>query len=82
MVLDGTVANLTPTAARALDSTFGTTAIKAGMPLGTVHLVAKGTPNTYTGQAAEISRLSGQHVGRPGPLDGGRPDVASASRPG
>jgi hypothetical protein len=59
VVLDGTVAKLTQTAASALDSTFGTTAVKAGLPLGTVHLVASGTANTYTGKATEISRLSG-----------------------
>lgn len=42
-VLDGTVAKLTAQAAKALDGTFGTKAIKAGMPLGTVHLVASTT---------------------------------------
>lgn len=40
VVLDGTVANLTETAASALNSTFGTTAVKAGLPLGVVRLVA------------------------------------------
>jgi hypothetical protein len=60
VVLDGTVAELTQTAATALDTTFGTTAVKAGLPLGVVHLVASGTANTYTGKATEISRLSGQ----------------------
>lgn len=60
VVLDGTVAELTQTAASALDTTFGTTAVKAGLPLGTVHLVASGTTNSYTGQTTEISRLSGQ----------------------
>jgi hypothetical protein len=59
VVLDGTVAKLTQTAASALDKTFGTTAVKAGLPLGTVHLVAAGTANTYTGAATEVSRLSG-----------------------
>jgi len=59
VVLDGTIANLTTSAATALDSAFGTQAIKGGTPLGTVHLVAKGTANTYTGKVAEISRLSG-----------------------
>jgi hypothetical protein len=38
--LDGTVAKLTATAASALDSAFHTTAVTAGLPLGTVHLVA------------------------------------------
>ena len=40
VVLDGTVAKLTDTAAQALNSTFGVTAFHAGIPLGTVHLVA------------------------------------------
>ena len=34
-------------------------AVKAGLPLGTVHLVASGTANTYTGAATEVSRLTG-----------------------
>jgi hypothetical protein len=38
--LDGTVAKLTATAASALDAAFHTTALVAGLPLGTVHLVA------------------------------------------
>jgi hypothetical protein len=59
VVLNGTVAKLTPAAAGALDKTFGTTAVKAGLPLGTVHLVASGTANTYTGAATEVSRLTG-----------------------
>jgi hypothetical protein len=62
VVLNGTVAKLTQTAASALDKTFGTTAVKAGLALGTVHLVASGTANTYpyTAKTAEISRLSGK----------------------
>ena len=59
VVLDGTVANLTDGAATALDSAFGTQAIKGGTPLGTVHLVAKGVANTYTGKVSAIPRLSG-----------------------
>ena len=39
-VLDGTVAKLTQTAADALNTTFGVSAFKSGMPLGTVNLVA------------------------------------------
>jgi hypothetical protein len=38
--LDGTVAKLTAAAASALDAAFHTTAVVAGLPLGTVHLVA------------------------------------------
>lgn len=61
VVLNGTIANLTDSAATALDSAFHTQAIKGGTPLGTVHLVAKGTTvNTYTGGVTEISRLTGQ----------------------
>jgi hypothetical protein len=59
VVLNGTVAKLTQTAASALDKTFGTTAVTAGLPLGVVHLVAAGTANTYTGAATEVSRLTG-----------------------
>jgi hypothetical protein len=59
VVLNGTVAKLTQTAASALDTTFGTKAVTAGLPLGTVHLVASGTANTYTGAATEVSRLAG-----------------------
>ena len=59
VVLNGTVAKLTQTAASALDTTFGTKAVKAGLPLGVVHLEASGTANTYTGQTTEVSRLAG-----------------------
>jgi len=38
--LDGTVANLTPTAASALNKAFGVTAFQAGMHLGTAHITA------------------------------------------
>jgi hypothetical protein len=59
VVLNDTIANLTSAAATALDTAFNTQAIKGGTELGTVHLVAKGTANTYTGKVAEISRLTG-----------------------
>jgi hypothetical protein len=42
VTLDGTVAKLTETAATALNGAFATTAFKAGLPLGTVHLVLAG----------------------------------------
>ncbi len=58
--LDGTVAALTATAAKALDAKFGTTAVTAGIPLGVVHIIASGTANTYTGKATEVSRLTGK----------------------
>ena len=59
VVLNGTVAKLTQTAATALDKTFGTTAVKAGLPLGVVHLEASGAVTSYTAPATEVSRLTG-----------------------
>jgi hypothetical protein len=41
--LDGTVAELTQEAAKALDTTFATSVFSPGMPIGTVHLVATGS---------------------------------------
>ena len=60
VVLDGTVAKLTTTAAGALNKAFKVDAIKAGTPLGVVHLVAKGQATTYTDTTTEISRLTGK----------------------
>jgi hypothetical protein len=63
VVLDGTVAKLTDTAAGALNKAFNVTALKAGLPLGTVHLVAKGAAVTYDAVAdktAVVSRLDGK----------------------
>ena len=63
VTLDGTVAKLTDTAAGALNKAFNVTALKAGLPLGTVHLVAKGSPSKYDATAdntARITRLAGQ----------------------
>jgi len=63
VTLDGTVAKLTDTAAGALNKAFNVTALKAGIPLGTVHLVAKGSPSTYNAVAdktARITRLEGK----------------------
>lgn len=60
VVLDGTVAKLTQTAATALDNAFKTTAVKAGLPLGTVHLVAKGAATTSSDKVTEVSRLTGR----------------------
>jgi hypothetical protein len=65
VVLFGTVAKLTDTAATALNGAFKTTAIKAGLPLGVVRLVAKGTVTTYDPSAdktAEITRLGGKQT--------------------
>lgn len=41
--LDGTIVNLTQGAATALDTTFGTTAVKAGLELGIAHIIAAGS---------------------------------------
>ena len=65
VVLQGTVAKLTDTAAGALNKAFNTSAIKAGTPLGVVRLVAKGTATTYDAVAdktAVISRLGGKQT--------------------
>lgn len=63
VVLQGTVAKLTDTAAGALNKAFNVSALKAGIPLGTVRLVAKGAATTYDAAAdktARISRLDGK----------------------
>jgi hypothetical protein len=63
VVLDGTVAKLTDTAAGALNQAFNVDAIKPGTPLGVVHLVAKGEATTYnmaTDKTTSISRLTGK----------------------
>ena len=63
VVLEGTVAKLTDTAAGALNKAFNVTALKAGIPLGSVKLVAKGSPSTYDAAAdktARVSRLEGK----------------------
>jgi len=65
VVLQGTVAKLTDTAAGALDKAFKTDAIKAGLPLGVVRLVAKGTATTYDAvkdKTSEITRLGGKQT--------------------
>lgn len=65
VVLFGTVAKLTDTAASALNGAFKTQAIKAGTPLGVVRLVAKGNATTYdpsTDKISEITRLGGKQT--------------------
>ncbi len=65
VVLQGTVAKLTDTAASALNTAFNTSAIKAGTPLGVVRLVAKGTATTYDAnldETAQINRLAGKQT--------------------
>ena len=58
VVLEGTVARLTDTAASALNAAFNVTAFKAGIPLGSVRLVAKGSPSSYDAAADRTSRIS------------------------
>ncbi|MDQ4068670.1 MAG: hypothetical protein M3203_04215 [Actinomycetota bacterium] len=63
VVLQGTVAKLTDTAATALNKAFNVNAIKPGLPLGVVRLVARGNATTYDAAAdktARISRLDGK----------------------
>ena len=63
VILQGTVAKLTPTAADALNKAFKVDAIKAGTPLGVVRLEAKGAASTYdaaTDKTTAISRLTGK----------------------
>lgn len=63
VVLEGTVAKLTETAASALNKAFNVTAIQPGTPLGVVKLVAKGTATTYDAskdKVTAISRLAGK----------------------
>ncbi|MDQ4132977.1 MAG: hypothetical protein M3179_07150 [Actinomycetota bacterium] len=63
VVLQGTVAKLTDTAAGALNNAFKTNAIKGGTPLGVVRLVAKGNATTYDAakdKVSAISRLDGR----------------------
>jgi len=57
--LDGTVAKLSTTAAGALNSTFGVSVFKAGIPLGVVHVAARGTSATNVAPTAEIQQLGG-----------------------
>ena len=58
VVLEGTVAKLTDTAADALNKAFDVTALKAGIPLGSVKLVAKGSPSSYDAVADKTTRVS------------------------
>ena len=65
VVLQGTVAKLTDTAAGALNKAFNTSAIKSGTPLGVVRLVAKGAAtvsDANVDKTAVISRLGGKQT--------------------
>lgn len=58
--LDGTVAELSSTAASALNSTFGVSVFSAGIPLGVVHITATGTAGPGGAPAAQVEQLTGQ----------------------
>ena len=65
VVLEGTVAKLTKTAADALNKAFNTTAVQEFLPLGVVRLVAQGQATTYDAgvdKVAAISRLGGKRT--------------------
>jgi hypothetical protein len=57
--LDGTVAKLSSTAASALNTTFGVTLFKQGIPLGVVHIVASGTAGPGLAATSQVQQLSG-----------------------
>jgi hypothetical protein len=57
--LDGTVAKLSSVAANALDTTFGVSLFKAGIPLGVVHIVATGMTGPGGAPQAEVQQLTG-----------------------
>ncbi len=57
VVLAGTVAKLTQTAADALNQAFATTAITAGMALGQVEVVASGSPTTYNASKDRVTAI-------------------------
>ena len=58
--LDGTVAKLSTTAASALNSTFGVSLFKQGIPIGVVHITAAGTADPGGAPAAQVEQLSGK----------------------
>ncbi len=57
--LDGTIAKLSQTGADALNKFFNVSIFKAGLPLGEVHVVAKGTAGPGGPPQAEILSLTG-----------------------
>jgi len=57
--LEGTVAKLSATAASALNSTFGVTLFKQGIPLGVVRIAAQGVAGPGVKPAVEILELGG-----------------------
>jgi hypothetical protein len=57
--LDGTIAKLSSDAAQALNSTFGVTLFKQGIPLGVVHIVATGTTGPGGVATSQVEQLAG-----------------------
>jgi hypothetical protein len=60
VLLDGTVAKLSDTAAKAMNATFGVSLFKAGIPLGVVHIVAAGVSDPGGAPQAAIGDLTGE----------------------
>ncbi|MDQ2728599.1 MAG: hypothetical protein M3Y91_12225 [Actinomycetota bacterium] len=58
VVLAGTVAKLTQTAAGALNQAFATSMITAGMPLGQVEVVASGSASAYNAAKDHVTAIS------------------------
>ena len=58
--LDGTVAKLSSVAADALNSTFGVSLFKQGIPVGVAHITAAGSADPGGAAAAQVEQLSGQ----------------------
>jgi hypothetical protein len=58
--LDGTVAKLSSVAADALNSTFGVTLFKQGIPVGVAHITATGSADPGGAATAQVEQLSGQ----------------------
>jgi hypothetical protein len=60
VLLDGTVAKLSDTAAKAMNATFGVSLFTAGIPLGVVHIVANGESDPGGAPQAQIGDLTGE----------------------
>lgn len=58
--LDGTVAKLSSTAAEALNTTFGVSLFKQGIPVGVVHITAMGMADPGGAPSAQVEQLSGE----------------------
>lgn len=58
--LDGTVVELSSVAADALNSTFGVSLFKKGIPVGVAHITAAGSADPGGAATAQVEQLSGQ----------------------